>query len=241
MTEPACVSPQPAVDPALKRARGRPRKTADERDDGNRRQQLLAAAARLFREQGFDATSTRDIAGAVGMHSGSPFYHFKSKGALLFAVMEAGMHAALARQTRALQGGAKPRSAAAPPAPPPPLLQLRRLIRAHFDTLLGPGNDFVPVMLYESRALSAAQRAALAQLQGAYEAPWTPVLQALHASGQLRAPVKLSRLLILGALNWSVQWFDPDKGASQEALTDAAMTLFFPPSRAWGGARHPGL
>lgn len=209
---------------APRRARGRPPKSADERDDGNRRQQLLAAAARLFRSQGFAATSTRDIAAAVGMHSGSPFYHFKSKDALLFAVMQAGMHAALARQTRALHSGG--------PAAPAPLLQMRRLIRAHFDTLLGPGNDFVPVMLYEYRSLNADQRGALDQLQAAYEAPWTPLLEALHASGQLRAPVKLSRLLILGALNWSVQWFDADKDASLEALTDAAMALFFrPPAR----------
>jgi len=52
------------------------------------------------------------------------------------------------------------------------------------------------------------------------------VLEALHASGHLRAPVKLSRLLILGALNWSVQWFDEKKGASLDELTDAAMALF---------------
>lgn len=207
-----------SIAPELKRPRGRPRKTDDERDDGNRRQALLAAAARLFRDQGFDATSTRDVAAAVGMHSGSPFYHFKSKDALLYAVMEAGMHAALARQARALVDAAASAEA--------PLMQLRRLIRAHFDTLLGPGNDFVPVMLYEHRALSPDQRASLAQLQAAYESAWTPVLEALHASQHLRAPVKLSRLLILGALNWSVQWFDPAKGASLDELTDAALALF---------------
>ncbi len=199
-----------------KRARGRPRKTEDERDDGNRRQALLTAAARLFRVQGFDATSTRDIAAAVGMHSGSPFYHFKSKDALLCAVMEEGMHAAIARQAKALQGAAEDQ----------PLQQIRRLIRAHFDTLLGPGNDFVPVMLYEHRSLNARQRAALAKLQVEYESAWTPVLEALHAWGYLRAPVKLSRLLMLGALNWSVQWFDRKKGASLDELTDAAMALF---------------
>ena len=201
----------------LKRARGRPRKTEEERDDGNRRQALLAAAARLFRVQGFAATSTRDIAAAVGMHSGSPFYHFKSKGALLCAVMEEGMHRAIERQGRALQEDG---------AAGTPLLQMRRLIRAHFDTLLGPGNDFVPVMLYEHRSLNAQQRKLLAKLQVDYEAAWTPVLEALHASGHLRAPVKLSRLLILGALNWSVQWFDRKKGASVDQLTDAAMALF---------------
>lgn len=207
-----------SIDPVPKRPRGRPRKTEGERDDGNRRHALLTAAARLFRLKGFDATSTRDIAAAVGMHSGSPFYHFKSKDALLFAVMEEGMHAAIARQARALQGDALTTGE--------PRVQMRRLIRAHFDTLLGPGNDFVPVMLYEHRSLSAVQRASLAKLQVAYESAWTPVLQALHASGHLRAPVKLSRLLILGALNWSVQWFDRKKGASLEELTDAAMALF---------------
>ena len=44
-----------------KRPRGRPRKTVDERDDGNRRHQLLQVAARLFRRKGYDATTTRDM------------------------------------------------------------------------------------------------------------------------------------------------------------------------------------
>lgn len=211
-------------DPAPRRPRGRPPKTELERDDGNRRQPLLAVAARLFREKGFDGTSTRDIATAVGMHSGSPFYHFKSKDALLFAVMEQGMHAALARQADAVAERAPNDT---PNATQNPLALIQRLVRAHFDTLLGPGNDFVPVMLYEARALNATQRLALARLQANYESAWTPVLEALHTTGHLRAPVGLSRLLILGALNWSVQWFDADKGASLDELTDAAMSLFF--------------
>ena len=206
-----------ALEDAPKRARGRPRKTPDERDDGNRRQALLSAAARLFRLQGFDGTSTRDIATAAGMQSGSPFYHFKSKDALLYAVMESGMHSAIARQVQAIDGALPPADARE---------ALRRLIQVHFEVLLGPGNDFVPVMLYEHRALSPAERATLAQLQVRYESVWTPVLQALHDSGQLQAPVKLSRLLILGALNWTVQWFDRNKEASVEELTDAAMKLF---------------
>lgn len=211
------TSAETALEDAPKRARGRPRKTPDERDDGNRRQALLSAAARLFRLQGFDGTSTRDIATAAGMQSGSPFYHFKSKDALLYAVMEAGMHSAISRQVQAIDGALPPADARE---------ALRRLIQVHFEVLLGPGNDFVPVMLYEHRALSAAERATLAQLQVRYESVWTPVLQALHDSGQLQAPVKLSRLLILGALNWTVQWFDRNKEASVEELTDAAMKLF---------------
>jgi AcrR family transcriptional regulator len=211
-----------APDSEAKRPRGRPRKTVDERDDGNRRQAVLAAAAQLFRQKGFSATTTRDIAAAAGMQSGSPFYHFKSKEALLFAVMEAGMHTALARQAAAVQAHGH--------ANAPADQQLRQLVQAHFDVLLGPGNDFVPVMLYESRSLPQRERKLVAQLISQYEALWVPVLNGLHASGQLRAPVGLSRLLMLGALNWSVQWFDPQKGSSVNDLVDAAMALFLGPS-----------
>ena len=214
----ATVRPPDSAEAAGKRPRGRPRKTLDDRDDGNRRLELVTAAARLFRRKGFDATSTRDIAAAVGMQSGSPFYHFKSKGVLLYAVMDEGMRSAMLRQQQTLQKAEHKKT--------DPCGLLRVLIRNHFDVLLGAGSDFIPVMLYESRSLTARQRAALAELQAAYEAPWTPVLQALHAEGWLQADVKLARLLIFGALNWSAQWFDRRKGASLDQLTDAAMALF---------------
>jgi AcrR family transcriptional regulator len=209
--------PPPVADVA-KRPRGRPRKTAEDQGDGNRRGELLRSAARLFRRKGFDATSTRDIAAAVGMQSGSPFYHFKSKGALLYAVMEEGMRSAIDRQQMALLRAELEMPDAAG--------RLRILIRNHFDVLLGPGSDFIPVMLYEARSITPRQRATLAQLQSEYEAPWVPVLEALHRAGRLKAEVKPARLLIFGALNWSAQWYDRRKGASLDALTDEAMKLF---------------
>jgi TetR/AcrR family transcriptional regulator, cholesterol catabolism regulator len=220
---PRTPSPRPATRAANdaggeRRPRGRPRKTVADRDDGNRRQEVLRSAARLFRRKGFHATSTRDIAAAAGMQSGSPFYHFKSKGALLYAVMEEGMRSAIDRQQLAL--------AAAKTATPQAVDQLRLLIRNHFDILLGPGSDFIPVMLYESRSISTRQRALLAQLQSEYEAPWAPVLEALHAQRRLRADVKLARLLLFGALNWSAQWYDRRKGASLDELAAATIALF---------------
>ncbi|RYF42036.1 MAG: TetR/AcrR family transcriptional regulator [Comamonadaceae bacterium] len=214
MQTPATAAPEPLA----KRPRGRPRKTLHDRDDGNRRVELLRSAARLFRRKGFNATSTRDIAAAVGMQSGSPFYHFKSKGALLYAVMEEGMRSAIEKQALVLQKQEQ--------TVPDARAQLAVLIRNHFDVLLGPDSDFIPVMLYESRSIAARQRTALAALQGAYEAPWVPVLEALHAQGLLQADVKLARLLIFGALNWSAQWFDRRQHASLDDLAEAAMQLF---------------
>ncbi len=202
---------------AVRRPRGRPRKSALTLDDGNRRRALMDKAARLFLAKGYAATSTRDIAAATGMHSGSPYYHFKSKSALLHAVIAEGMAMALQSQQGTLDAlGAQ----AAPRA------QLRVLIRHHFEILLGPRSGFIPVMLYEWRSLTAAQRKDVARIKDDYEAAWMPALQALAQAGQLQADPALARLFIFGSLNWAVTWFSPRKGRSLDALADEALGLF---------------
>lgn len=213
---------QPPIPPAdePRRARGRPRKTADERDDGNRRQDLLRAAARLFRQQGFAATSTRDIATAAGMRSGSPFYHFENKEALLAAVMLEGMQRASSQQTDAMQAAARHGQALSARD------CLRVLVRNHLEVLLGAESDFIPVMLYEWRSLSEPQRQAVNELRREYEAVWVPVLRALHDRGELSGDTSLARLMLFGALNWAVQWFEPGRKATLDDLTEAALQLF---------------
>lgn len=212
MSKPAseAFSPAPA-------RRGRPRKTAQQRDESQRRAELVREAARLFRAKGYDATTTRDIAAAIGMHSGSPFYYFESKQALLLAVMREGMEHALETQAQALQALDEQAGM---------LERLRVLVRHHFEVLLGPKRDFIPVMLYDWRALTPEGRAEVAKVKDVYEAAWVPVLDSLHRQGRLRASPQVARLFIFGALNWSPQWFKADGPLSLEALTEQALLLF---------------
>ena len=216
---PSALAGEPPAVPAA-RPRGRPRKAPDARDDGNRRQLIIDSAARLFRTQGFDATSTRDIAAAADMRSGSPFYHFESKNALLHAVVEEGLQRAVARQQQVLQQL---------PLQAPPQERLAALVRHHFEILFGADGDFIPVMLYEWRSLTPPQRASIARIKADYEAPWMPVLQALHAAGALKADPALARMFIMGALNWSVQWYRPEGRLSLDALAAQALDLFIGP------------
>ena len=211
----------PVNDTPLRRSRGRPRKTADERDDGNRRQALLRAAAHLFRRKGFAATSTRDIAAAVGMRSGSPFYHFENKEALLAAVMAEGMQRALQHQRERMDA-----AVAAAPAALSARECLRVLVRGHFHNLLGPESDHIPVMLYEWRWLAPQQKQVVSELMAEYEAVWVPVLQALRREGALKGDTALARLLIFGALNWTAQWYDAEGSATLDDMTEAALQLF---------------
>ena len=197
--------------------RGRPPKTAAERDEGNRRQALIAAAAKLFRSKGFDGTSTRDIAAAADMQSGSPFYFFQSKQALLHAVMQEGMARVTVTQDDTLKVLGARASAHD---------KLRALIRHHFEVLLGLNSDFIPVMLYEWRSLTPEQRADVTQLKDVYEAVWVPVLRALHRAGQIKATPTAARLLIFGALHWAVQWYSAEGPMTLDEITAQAMKLF---------------
>lgn len=200
-----------------RRGRGRPPKSADERNESMRRGELVKVAAQLFRQRGFHGTSTRDIAAAAGMQSGSIFYFFESKEAILHAVMQDGMTQAAVSQNAALQAlGARANG----------VERLSALVRNHLQIMVGGESDFIPVMLYEWRLLSDAQRMEVSAQKDAYEAQWMPVLQALHRTGKLKARPEIARLLIFGALNWTAQWFTEGRGLTLDELTEQALALF---------------
>ena len=190
-------------------------------DDSGRRGQLLRESARLFREQGYDATSVRDIAAATGLQSGSWVYHFKTKQDILAAVMEEGLQQALAR----IEAIARREL--------PPRRHFRELLRTHMDTLLGPGQDFIPVLLYDWRALDAAGRKRVIALQKRYEQVWDDVIRRLQQSGEWASPTRVDRLLLFGALNWIAQWYRPGGPLSVAQLVDDAekFLLRTPPGR----------
>jgi TetR/AcrR family transcriptional regulator, cholesterol catabolism regulator len=76
----------------------------------DRREQILAAAARLFAEYGFEATSVRQIADAVKMLPGSLYHHFDTKEDILHAILRAPLQAVAERRTNdAADGDAEQR------------------------------------------------------------------------------------------------------------------------------------
>lgn len=186
-------------------------------EEGNRRAELIRTAGRLFREQGYDATTIRDIAAAVGMRSGSPFYHFKSKQELLKAVVLEGMQAALA----AIEAVAARRLG--------PRETFQSLIRAHLDTILEHGGDFVPVLLHEWRSLSDESRAEIVATKDRYEAIWQKTLQDLKQAGLIRDDSSLARLLIFGSINWTAQWYRADGKLSIDQLAQRTAEFFLVP------------
>ncbi len=200
---------------------GRPRAKAGAEPspvDANRRESLIRATGRLFREKGFDATTVRDIADAAGMRSGSPFYHFRSKQEMLKAVMLEGLRDAQARLEEAASRRLAPR------------LRFRAMVRVHLDAILGPGADFVPVLLYDWRSLPRGMRAEVARARSRYEAVWDAHLKELKRAGLVRHDDSLARLFVLGALNWIVQWYRPDGRCSVDTIARRLETFVLGPA-----------
>jgi len=195
-------------------------------DEAGRRGQILRESARLFREKGFDGTSVRDIAAATGLQSGSWVYHFKTKQDILAAVMEEGLQQALERIEAIGHQRLAPRA------------RFRALLRTHIDTLLGPGQDFIPVLLYEWRSLEAAARPRIVELQRRYEAVWDAVIAALQQSGEWTQPTRLDRLFMFGALNWIAHWYRPGGALDAAQLAREAERFFLrtPTARNGDGA-----
>jgi AcrR family transcriptional regulator len=193
------------------------------RTPDNRRDELVRAAAQLFRERGFEGTTIRDIAGAVGMRSGSPFYHFANKHELLMAVMEEGLRLGLDR-TRAVldEAGLTPTE------------RFRRLVRTHYGILHDTGSDFIPVMLYDWRSLPAQYKRRIIELKDRYDAIWQSTLDDLHREGRLAADAKLARLMILGAINFSATWYRAKPRTARrvdlDALADETVALVLRPA-----------
>ena len=182
----------------------------------NRRADLVRVAARLFREKGFDGTTIRDIAHAVGMRSGSPFYHFANKHELLMAVMEEGLRLGLERTHNALGDDTMPAEA-----------RFRQLVRVHYGILHDTGSDFIPVMLYDWRSLPSQYKRRIIELKDRYDAIWQRTLDDLESQGMLRADAKLARLMILGAINFSATWYrgKPARSAGASGTSNARVDL----------------
>jgi AcrR family transcriptional regulator len=143
-------------------------------DEPNRRAEIVRAASRLFAEKGYSATTIRDIAKAVDMQSGSPFYHFKTKHDMLLAVVLEGMATITRAVGAAAAAGGTPREV------------FEAMLLAHLDQLLAEdGRHFAATLLHESHHLEAAALAELIEQKDAYEALWQKALRDLKRAGEI--------------------------------------------------------
>jgi AcrR family transcriptional regulator len=177
------------------------RATAPVVDSGRAR--IMDEAATLFLRHGYEGASLRQLADVVGMKAGSLYYHFASKDELLTEILRRGidvMQTAFDDAERAADDDEPARRIAAH-------------VRAHLAALFENG-PYTAAHVMTFRTSPESVRTAIVPLRDAYEARWTDLLEGLRADGQVRADVdvNIARLALFGAMNSSVEWFDPGRG-----------------------------
>lgn len=174
------------------------------------REQILLAAARLFRDQGYAATTLRQIAAAAHMKAGSIYYHFSSKDQILDEVLNTGMERNFAAVKEAVAACSADADAAE---------RVRAAMSAHLRTLLS-SSEFTAVDIRIFGQLPAEIQARHQAVRAEYRRYWDGLFRSAIESGQFRKDIKVAplRQFVLGALNWTVEWFDPETQSVDELI-----------------------
>jgi TetR/AcrR family transcriptional regulator, cholesterol catabolism regulator len=169
----------------------------------NRREALLDAAAAMFAAKGYDGTSIRDIAGAVGMLPGSLYYHFKSKEDLLIAVYRKGV----ARFEAAID-------AALGTTGDDPWQAIEAACAAHLAILLD-GGDYARIVNPEFvRSFPADMLPTLNAERDRYERHFEKLIAALPLAPEIDR--WLFKVALFGSLNWSQTWYRKGRYTPQD-------------------------
>jgi AcrR family transcriptional regulator len=195
------ASPAPAAAPA----------------ESGARRQILNAAAYLLRHRGYEATTTRAIATAVGIKGGSIYHHFPSKDAIVGEVVNEGVHVvydAVEKALSALPAGATPRR------------RLEAAIKAHLLSSLEHSN-YTSASIRAFAFLPDSVRQGCRIERRRYEALWTQLVRELYQAGLIDPDISPEsiRLLLLGALNWAGEWYRPDRMGIDDISRDFAASI----------------
>src|SRR4029077_5756406 len=155
--------------------------------DRSTTERLFDTAATLFWKKGYAATTTREIAAAVGIRQASLYHHFANKEDLLYQISVSALKQFLTEVESAVNTVAQP------------LERIRVLIHAHLDTLLKYQERNV-TMMTELRALTPRHRNEVVALRESYAHFARSRLEDAQDAGAIRYDIS-ARYLSLALLN----------------------------------------
>lgn len=180
-----------------------------------RREEVLAAAERLFAEHGFQATSVRDIAETLNLQPGSLYAHIESKDDLLWETL----NSAADRFFKAVDPIVK--------SPLVSLEKLRKVMVAHVKVVTA-NLSAAAVYSTEWRHLSPDRRRAFAERRDAYEEIVRGLVRdCIHEGTFAAVDEKFATLLILSSINWVYQWYRPEGPMSPEEIARTLTEMIF--------------
>lgn len=182
------------------------------------RERILLEAARLFRHHGYAATTLREVADASGIKAGSIYYHFESKEQILGEVLDKGIQVVIDAVRQRVD--ALPESATA-------RQRVAAAIEGHLWGLLHHG-DFTSANIRIYGQIPTAAKNSHRKIRRHYADYWDRLLEDALKRGELRVDTSTAviRLFVIGALNWTVEWYNPQKGSFPDFVKQVTAIVF---------------
>lgn len=180
---------------------------------GERRQQILLTAGSLFSQKGYHGTTIRDIADSTGLLSGSLYAHITSKEDLLFELVDQAAEEFLAALTPIVEGDGSAQA------------KLTAAMAAHIR-VIADHLSHATCFFHEWRNLSPERQALIQAKRDHYQGLLTRLVHEGIQSGEF-SPVdeRYATTLVLSAVNWTYQWYNPQGPLTPEAVAQRFATL----------------
>ncbi|HEY3679735.1 MAG TPA: TetR/AcrR family transcriptional regulator [Bradyrhizobium sp.] len=182
------------------------------------RDTILESAAKLFRKQGYSATTLRQIAFVARIEAGSIYYYFDSKEAILDEVLDRGLRHVFESVKAAVNGAGKTSHRR----------KIALAIEAHLMALLET-SDFTSANIRIYGQLPEHLKKTQRPLRRAYAKYWDRLFLNARRAGEIRADIEIVplRIFVLGALNWTIEWFKLDSKDAVRKLARRTELLIF--------------
>ena len=178
------------------------------------RDEILAAAAQIFGQKGFHATSMQDIAEAVNLQKASLYYHVSSKQEILVDILDRALDLFITNMQAVMA------------SPLPPDEMLRQAMQTYMVTILQQ-RDLASVLLLEHRSLDPELHTRHIPRRDRFESLWRELIQHGLAAGCYYAvdPAMTARAL-LGVMNWVITWYSPQGKLTPDQISRQYADLF---------------
>lgn len=195
-------------------------------DYAAKREELVRIAARLFKEQGYQATKLADIAREAGMDRATVYYYVGSKEEFFRVTVEGVLDANIAEAQKLIDDSS--------------LTWLERLHAIYLRLMVSYEENYPATFVYIQEQMHQV---------GADETPWAQeimkktrefdktlisLIREAIASGDLRAnvPPRLVENALFGMLNWTHRWFTPGGPMTGLEVAEAFWSIFIDGMRA---------
>ena len=178
------------------------------------RDEILDAAAQIFREKGFHAASMQDIAQAVKLQKASLYHHVTSKQDILLALLDRALDLLIEHIEAVVC------------QPLPPDEKVRLAIQAYLQAML-ENRDLAAVLLLEHRSLEPQYHARHIPRRDRFERLWRDLIQEGMDKGIFSCTdPALSARYLMGVMNWTITWYRPDGTLSADSIAAQYADLY---------------